>query len=82
MGNPTIDRLSQFFGVMQVYEGRKVWVHCAMNMRVSAFLYLYRRIVRMEPEAAARIPMDKVWKPDPTWQAFIDDALRHFGARV
>lgn len=75
---PTIENLIRFFGVMKNYEGRRVWVHCAMNMRVSAFLYLYRRIVRNEPESAARMPMDKIWKPDTTWQTFIDQAIRQF----
>lgn len=73
---PTIDRLRQFFDVMQAFEGRKIWVHCAMNMRASAFLYLYRKLVRIEPEAAASLPMDKIWFPDEIWQAFIDDALK------
>lgn len=74
--NPTLEKLEQFFDVMQAFEGRKVWVHCAMNMRASAFLYLYRKLVRKEPEADARLPMDKIWSPDETWQTFIDDAVK------
>lgn len=73
---PTIDRLRQFFRVMRAFEGRKIWVHCAMNMRVSAFIYLYRKLVRNEPEDVARLPMDKIWFPDETWQAFIDEAVK------
>jgi protein tyrosine phosphatase (PTP) superfamily phosphohydrolase (DUF442 family) len=31
-----------FCRVMEAFEGRPVFVHCAANMRVSAFVFLYR----------------------------------------
>jgi len=46
-----------------------------MNMRVSVFIYLYRRLVLSESDEAASFPMRVVWTPDETWQAFIDQAL-------
>jgi RimJ/RimL family protein N-acetyltransferase/protein tyrosine phosphatase (PTP) superfamily phosphohydrolase (DUF442 family) len=67
--------LQQFFGVMDAFAGRRVWVHCAMNMRVSAFVYLYRRLRRGEADAIARHPMCEIWEPDATWRAFIEQAL-------
>ncbi|HEX6572171.1 MAG TPA: GNAT family N-acetyltransferase [Steroidobacteraceae bacterium] len=73
---PEPHHLRQFFGVMDAFDGRKVWVHCAKNMRVSAFVYLYRRLRRGEPDAEARHPMDEVWEPTGAWRAFIDQALR------
>ena len=72
---PELRQLQQFFGVMDALDGHKVWVHCAKNMRVSAFVYLYRRLRRGEPDGAARHPMDEVWVPNGTWRAFIDRAL-------
>ena len=72
---PQLHQLQQFFAALRMFEGRKVWVHCAKNMRVSAFIYLYRRMRLGETDAEARHPMQEVWKPDPTWQAFIDSAL-------
>ena len=72
---PEMQQLQQFFGVMDVLDGRKVWVHCAKNMRVSAFLYLYRRLRCGEPDSAARHPLDEVWVPEGAWRAFIDRAL-------
>lgn len=73
---PELAQLEQFFGIMRVYEGRKVWVHCAKNMRVSAFIYLYRRLCLGESEEAASQPMQKIWVPNEVWQAFIGHALR------
>jgi RimJ/RimL family protein N-acetyltransferase len=73
---PELRHLEQFFGVMDAFAGRRVWVHCAKNMRVSAFVYLWRRLRRAEPEGAARYPMAEVWEPNDTWRAFIDRALQ------
>jgi protein tyrosine phosphatase (PTP) superfamily phosphohydrolase (DUF442 family) len=75
--NPQLDELEQFFSLLAAFEGRRLWVHCAMNMRVSAFVYLYRRICRGESKAAASYPMREVWEPDGIWQAFINRALLH-----
>ena len=43
---PTVEDLRTFFGTMQALDGRKVWVHCVVNARVSAFMYLYLKHVR------------------------------------
>lgn len=79
--NPFDEQLDLFFSLLAALYGRKLWVHCAMNMRVSAFVYLYRRIILGEDEQAASFPLREVWQPDAVWQAFIEAALaRHAGA--
>jgi len=70
---PKAADLEQFFNAMQQNQGRKVFVHCAMNMRVSAFVYLYRVLAEGAPEETARASMLAIWEPNETWQAFIDD---------
>ena len=74
---PEISQLEQFFGVLEACKGRRVWVHCAKNMRVSAFVYLYRKLRLHEVDEAARYPMREVWTPNETWQAFIDQAIAY-----
>lgn len=67
---------------MDVLDGERVFVHCIMNYRVSAFLYLYLHYRRGLDEAAARSPMFTQWQPNPVWQALMKptpdqiDALR------
>lgn len=56
-------------------QGHKVWLHCAMNMRVSAFVYLYRKLVLKQSEEEAVHPMIDVWTPNPVWQEFIDEVV-------
>lgn len=72
---PELHQLMQFFGILKAFEGRKVWVHCAKNMRVSAFIYLYRRLCLAESEETSAHPMQEVWVPNETWQAFIHNAV-------
>ena len=69
--NPTEQDFARFSTAMRELEGVPVHVHCIANYRVSAFLYRYRRDVLGEDEAAARAEMERVWKPDQVWQAFI-----------
>ena len=73
--HPKLEQFVRFAGVLDAFRGHRVWVHCARNMRVSAFIYLYRRLVLSESEEAASFPMREVWTPDQTWQAFIDQVL-------
>jgi protein tyrosine phosphatase (PTP) superfamily phosphohydrolase (DUF442 family) len=70
--HPKSEQFTQFVGVLNAFVGRKVWVHCAKNMRVSAFIYLYRKLVLSESEEDASFPMREVWSPNETWQAFIN----------
>ncbi len=70
---PTARHLRQFIGAMRAFEGQRVWVHCAVNARVSAFMYHYLRSVRGLPETAARSPILERWEPDmdPVWRDFL-----------
>lgn len=69
---PQLSQFQQFVGVLNAFRGRKVWVHCAKNMRVSAFIYLYRKLILGNDETEATFPMREVWSPNPTWQGFIE----------
>jgi len=71
--NPTLEDVRTFFGTMNALTGRKVWVHCVVNARVSAFMYLYLKHVRGLDDAAARSPVLDRWAPrmEPVWASFI-----------
>lgn len=36
---PTAEHVKKFIRLMKVLEGEKIFVHCALNARVSAFVY-------------------------------------------
>jgi hypothetical protein len=58
-----------------VVDHRKIWVHCAKNMRVSAVLYLYHRLYKGYGEATCRSYLEQIWQPNEIWQNFIDATL-------
>jgi protein tyrosine phosphatase (PTP) superfamily phosphohydrolase (DUF442 family) len=55
-----------------------VFVHCAANMRVSAFMYLYRLIYEGMSDEQAKSDLQKIWTPNDTWQAFIQQVIEHY----
>ena len=67
---PSAKHLSLFLHLMKATEGKKVWVHCALNMRVSAFMQHYQRTVLKRSESEL-IPLLKNWQPEAVWQEFL-----------
>jgi uncharacterized protein (TIGR01244 family) len=74
--NPTDADFAAFRAAMQASGDAPVHVHCIANYRVSAFFYRYRREVLGMDGKEARADLDRVWKPDAVWAAFIDRAPR------
>jgi protein tyrosine phosphatase (PTP) superfamily phosphohydrolase (DUF442 family) len=72
---PRREDLQAFFIAMEKSRGRKVFVHCARNMRVSAFVFLYRVLRLKQDPAICRSDLEKIWQPNETWATFIADNL-------
>lgn len=72
---PTEGDLVKFFEAMESHKDRRVWVHCAANMRVSAFLGLYWRIRGGWPEHRAFALLRDIWQPNAVWTEFIASQL-------
>jgi protein tyrosine phosphatase (PTP) superfamily phosphohydrolase (DUF442 family) len=73
--NPTMVDFKKFCDVMETHKNQPIFIHCAMNMRVSAFIYLYRYLKLGVPESEAYSAMKTVWEPNATWQQFIETAI-------
>ena len=67
--------LMQFIAAMKQHAGKKILVHCAANMRVSAFLGLYRMIDQGWDRDQAFALMATLWEPNPVWSVFIANML-------
>ena len=76
--HPTQKELSQFFAAMQENDSQNILVHCAANMRVTAFLGLYWHLVKGWPREKAFGLMESVWNPDITWSSFIQESILGF----
>ncbi len=76
---PTARDLGKFFAAMRGSAGKRVFVHCAANKRVGAFLGLFRVLEWKWPPDRAFELMRSVWEPDAVWSAFISDMLESRG---
>ncbi len=72
---PTEENLQEFIQVMKANADKKIFVHCAANKRVSAFIYLYRRTQEGIGDEAAKNDLHQIWIPNQTWQQFIQDVV-------
>lgn len=76
---PRLGDARRFFEAMDAAAGRKVFVHCAMNLRVSAFMYLYRTLREGADPDDAAADLHELWVPNAVWQQFLDDAAAALG---
>lgn len=72
---PSSQDFRAFCRVMNAFVGRRVFVHCAANMRVSAFVFLYRVLHQNVPSSEAQRDLHAIWQPDAVWSRFIQSQL-------
>lgn len=72
---PSAEDFRRFCGVMDAFRNQRVFVHCAANMRVSAFLFLYRVLHERVPVAEAERDLRAIWEPDAVWSRFLRERL-------
>jgi uncharacterized protein (TIGR01244 family) len=71
----------RFTRVMDACANQSVFVHCAANMRVSAFVFLHR-LRQGADRAMAERDLTKVWQPDGVWREFVNRGLAELGQRA
>ncbi|MES9854836.1 MAG: protein tyrosine phosphatase family protein [Candidatus Thiodiazotropha sp. L084R] len=69
---PTSVNIRDFISVMNAYNDKKVWVHCVVNYRASAFLFLYMKLVNNCTTEVARKVILESWKPNDVWMRFME----------
>lgn len=69
--NPSNEDFEKFVSNIERHQRKKIWVHCAANMRVSAFVYKYRRDILKLPHHKIIGDMKTIWTPNKTWSAFL-----------
>lgn len=78
-GKPTQADFESFVQVMNRLEGRKVLVHCQVNMRASSLTFLYRVIVGKDRPEQAYEAVARVWSPQGPWKSLMVSQLRKAG---
>ena len=73
--NPKPSDVKLFLNTLQALGANKVWVHCALNYRVSAFMYIYHKYVLQTAFDDIDISLFQEWLPDTKWQEIIKISL-------
>ncbi len=73
---PTLMDFELFAQVMKRRQTKKCFIHCAKNMRVSVFIYLWRRLYEQVPHEMAQTAIDAIWTPNEIWQTFLESVLQ------
>ena len=69
---PKDEDFLKFVNCLEENKDKKIWVHCAANMRVSAFAYKYRRDELGLEDKDINKDLKAIWKPNNTWQSFLN----------
>jgi len=72
---PTAADFDRFSEVMNGAREEKVLVHCQLNMRASAFTFLYRVVHEGVAPEAAFAALSQVWVPRDQWADFVNTTL-------
>jgi protein tyrosine phosphatase (PTP) superfamily phosphohydrolase (DUF442 family) len=73
---PTEADFDSFCAEMDARAEERVWVHCAANWRVTAFLGLYRVLREGWERERAFALLHELWEPDEVWAPFIEAMLQ------
>ena len=69
---PKQENFDEFVAQVLKFKNEKIWIHCAANMRVSAFVYKYRREILNLPHNEIVDDLKTVWIPNKNWRSFLN----------
>ncbi|MCH7815943.1 MAG: protein tyrosine phosphatase family protein [Proteobacteria bacterium] len=74
---PGAGHVRKFFSIMDALESEKVFVHCALNLRVSAFMHQYLTLKKGLSSEQASSPLLSRWFPDmdDAWKSIMNLSL-------
>lgn len=78
-GHPVDGDFTAFAAAMDGLKGKKVLVHCQVNMRASSMTFLYRVIVGHEQPDTAYEAVARVWSPEEPWKKLLVAELHKAG---
>jgi protein tyrosine phosphatase (PTP) superfamily phosphohydrolase (DUF442 family) len=71
--DPRPSDFRRFVEVMASHRDYRIFIHCALNWRVSAFLALYGELHLGWPRPRAESQMRTFWEPNDVWTNFARD---------
>ena len=78
-GAPTVSHFEAVSSALQRLQGKKLLVHCQVNMRASTMVFLFRVLQRKENPATAYDAVTRVWSPQGPWREMAQGLLVKHG---
>jgi protein tyrosine phosphatase (PTP) superfamily phosphohydrolase (DUF442 family) len=75
---PKLANFQTFVKLMEKYQQDKTLIHCRLNYRASAFVYLYQITQLGLDETKAKQEMLSIWQPEGNWLDFISKVKNHY----
>lgn len=80
--DPTRKNLRDFIEILSLLSSntsKKIWVHCIMNYRVSAFMYVFHKYILKTPFQNINLTVFDEWSPDEKWQKIMKTTSEELG---
>ena len=78
---PTLENLKDFIEILSALKKRKVWVHCILNHRVSAFMYVFHKYILRTPFEDIDLAVFEEWSPDKKWQSLMKTPIEELSLK-
>lgn len=75
---PSYTQALRILDILKSLQHKKVWLHCALNMRVSSLIYMYRAHHLMMDEVNAKALLAQIWTPNTEWSHIIERINQHY----
>ncbi len=75
---PSSTQALRVLDLLKSLQHKKVWLHCALNMRVSSLIYMYRVHHLMMDEPNAKALLSQIWTPNTEWSEIIKQLNQHY----
>ncbi len=74
---PSLSQTLRILDFLHDNRDKKIWLHCALNMRVSTLIYLYRVYYLQASDAMSLASLHDVWTPNEVWQNLMQQVHQH-----
>ncbi|MHB8741811.1 MAG: protein tyrosine phosphatase family protein [Sulfuricaulis sp.] len=72
---PLRSDLERFIEAMDQFTGKKLFIHCAANKRVSVFMALYRQLRQGWTSDAAISEVHTIWDLNDVWRNYLKEMI-------
>jgi protein tyrosine phosphatase (PTP) superfamily phosphohydrolase (DUF442 family) len=78
--SPQPTQFEEFSNILEQNKDKNIFIHCALNYRVSSFIFLYQVLFLNADPESAWWSMLEIWDPNLIWRDFMKTILEQHHA--